>query len=186
MVLFFDWWIARSENRKTLLWDREDLIVSLMVYSLIIFAGPVVLSIPVFMIMRESAEKMWRPTPARRQAKTTPAFESKDDVITKLVRQRARIDRRLKGENFEHWILAWFWQTPETMMLDTVNIYHQLQEAGASDDLIWQKLEKRRVNSGSGELPDTPDSRPSSSRYTSRLRGPTRTGAAILRMSAFD
>jgi hypothetical protein len=46
-----------------------------------------------------------------------------------------------------------FWPTPEAMILDVVTKYHQLRRAGASEDVIWQKLEDYRADLGVADLP---------------------------------
>jgi hypothetical protein len=63
------------------------------------------------------------------------------------------LDARLADADVGQWPMCQFWPTPEAMILDPVTKHHQLRRAGASEDLIWQKLEDYRADHGTTEFP---------------------------------
>jgi hypothetical protein len=133
------------------IWESDDPVVSVLAYLILILAGPFIVVGFLLWIAWDSASRLRRKPCVATVAEERP--ESEESVLVDLVRRRAELDPRLAGVEVDRWPMCQFWPTPEAMILDLVTKCHQLRRAGASDDLIWQKLQHYRADHGTAELP---------------------------------
>jgi hypothetical protein len=141
-----------TKNWKSEIWEKDRPLESILAYLALFIAGPIILTGLLWVILRDWLRRLWkgRQPAARTEQETTP--EREDTVLVDLVRRRAAVDSRLAGAKVDEWPMCSFWPTPEAMILDVIGKYHQLRRAGATDDLIWTKLEAYRADFGTALL----------------------------------
>jgi hypothetical protein len=77
---------------------------------------------------------------------------SRGGMLIKMIELRKRKDPRLRRERLANWTMGHLWGSPEGAMLDLVEDYLWLEDAGLSERLALEQLE--RVNCGIGVLPE--------------------------------
>jgi hypothetical protein len=73
---------------------------------------------------------------------------SREDTLLQMVKVRKRKDPRLRRERLAHWTMGQLWHSPEGLMLDLIEDYVWLIDAGLTEALAVEQLERVHYNPG--------------------------------------
>jgi hypothetical protein len=98
--------------------------------------------------------RIWWPARARKYEIAEEDWPDRDKALLRMVALRHEVDSRIsRKEPPGEWPMFEVWETPEGMILETIELHADLKDAGLTDHLIFEKIETLNSRAMDADLP---------------------------------